>query len=280
MLPPYRKLLLKIYRLVSFDHFADSIHRKALSFVTYDMWPGDPYEGYILRLIETEEGRLRITDHLRRKLPTILPPDAVVGMLDRFRKTIHLQSWTKRQAESEMLWSRYSHEGTAVRISTSLEKVGRLKGVSYVEVDYFEKLSLEDELPRVVGGNKFDCSRLFTSKRIEYDCEEEIRLMTDANNAYLPGRPRDSARDELMRKAIIALSQSGQLTPEETKTGLDQVTPPNHDIRHVSFAHVDDFIESVTAHPSASDRFVLKVERYCYSNKIKFLGKSRLYSFD
>lgn len=85
----------KIYRFLSFESFVDVVLRQKLAFVTYDMWQ-DPYEGFVIKAMQTEQGRADILQWLTRNFKSNdLPPDVRLFLLDKYSKTIHLQSWTK-----------------------------------------------------------------------------------------------------------------------------------------------------------------------------------------
>lgn len=55
----------KIYRFLSFESFVDLIQRKQLAFVSYDSWE-DPYEGFVVRAIQSEKGKKEILKHMEQ----------------------------------------------------------------------------------------------------------------------------------------------------------------------------------------------------------------------
>lgn len=266
-----------IYRLLPFTRFKEVAEAQSLAFVTYDMWPEDPYEGFLLRLLELEEGRRQIVlymqcmpSHLR---PTV-GPFVITSLMQRYRRMVHLQSWTACP-ESNLMWKAYSHNRSAVRISTTLEKVRQLPGIRDFAVKYTDTLYLEEELDRVVRHNKFDPQSIFASKRIEFKHEEEIRLVTQVDNDYAPIAPT-------MAPSVIEIDQLfkvGLITAEEKEDALNRYDPCRKSIKPVSIAHVNQFIESVLVHPEADDSLVTEVREFCKAKNIHFLGRSQMNVF-
>jgi hypothetical protein len=279
-------LLESIYRFLSFPSFVDTIQRKSLTFVTYDMWD-DPYEGFVLGATKTDEGREKIVACLNQMKHEI-PPELVMNLLSGMRYTVHLQSWS-RLNESDALWRIYGFSGSGIRIQTDRAKVNAIGGVTIIDVDY-KMLSLVDEIGRICNGpNKIDISKAFSSKRKAFEHEQEVRLVTDIDGHYLPPPPRRRSTDTTFNASRAAMRHAhyaGQITKDQMNEGLKNIdlnearqNDSSNQVKAVSFADVSNFIESVVVHPMAAPWFVSMVGEFCERNNVPFDGKSSLYTF-
>jgi len=258
--------------------------RKELAFVTYDMWQ-DPYEGFVIRAMQTDKGRADIIKWLKANNPTEASPEMSLGILDIFRKTVHLQSWTKCP-ESDALWRIYAHSGNAIRIGTTIKKLQSIDNVEFFPVEY-KSMNLERELKRIFVGKDIRFREIFSCKRDAFSHEKEFRIISNIDQNLLPAQPPQRRSSDIKSSDIPGILKQlidiGQITQEQFDyaiTNNDFSRKTNiENIRHISFSHVPDFIESVMVHPTASNWFVETVGRYCEINGISFLGKSKLYEF-
>lgn len=263
-----------IYRFISFESFVDLIQKRELAFINPTLWD-DPYEGFIFAAMETETGKKRILNFLSKNFPKNQIP--TLAILETFYPNLFAQSWTKKD-ESDALWRIYSHGSKALRIETSLSKIEELKKVRAKDVIYVDKLDLHSELKGLFSnnGNTMELDKAITVKRSSFSHEKEVRLIHDIEQLILP--PRNPKMEKLMPLALKALLEKGEISRDEYKNGIKNLSPVHSDgIKHVPFGHIENFIQSVMVHPLAPDWYAETVKDFCTKNKIKFLGKSKLY---
>lgn len=267
----------KLFRITSFPTFQELVKAQSLSFVTYDTWH-DPYEGYLLRALQFDEGRKRITKWLDQRRFFDIPSTVVVDSLVGFRKTVHMQSWSRKH-QSEAMWKLYSYNGEALRIATSLVKVKQLTGVLIVPVKY-TPIGLEKELRRVFRKNKIEVGQVFARKGNEYSHEEEVRLMTSIDMNWL-NRSSGAlgAPPEFVRQTISSLVDRGAISTDELETSMKSFYAQAC-VKQVPFSHVENFVESVMVGPTATKQFSETVRRFCVEHGIHFEGASKLYAFE
>lgn len=271
----------KIYRFISFESFVDIVIRKQLAFVTYDMWQ-DPYEGFVIKAMKTEQGRFDVLEWLKRnQTSNDMPPDVRLELLNQFSKTIHLQSWTKH-AETDALWRIYSHNGNAIRIETDTKKIQRIEKIALLQVDYRD-VNLERELKSIfLPDGKMEMHKAFSWKRKAFEHEKEVRLYTHIDNNYLPNEQRLEQDTDLLLKAAKIFKDKGEITEQVYNdfVGREKIrSETDFRIKQISFAHIPEFIESVVVHPTAADWYVQTVKQFCENYQINFIGKSNLYKF-
>ncbi|MFZ5774606.1 MAG: hypothetical protein ACOY3Z_03875 [Thermodesulfobacteriota bacterium] len=266
----------QIYRITSFDRFKDEFLAKALGFVTYDTWM-DPSEGPILRALDLDEGRKKILSWLGKHSKTDLPPQVLLEILTNLRKTVHMQSWSYNP-ESNLMWGAYSHQGRAIRISTTKESISQIGGVKIVRMDY-KVLPLKHELRRVFKKGKLHLDEVFARKKPEYRDEKELRLITDIDLAWLEKATLPwGVPPSAIRASCQGIVEQGAMTPDDLeKTVASWILKAC--VKPVSFGHVNGFIESVLVGPTATPEFVSEVEMFCAENDLHFKGKSEVLTY-
>lgn len=266
---------ISIYRFTSFESLINIVQSQALSFVSYDLWD-DPYEGFIFKALQAEEGRNKIQALIKKHQFQLVN----IMMLDFLRYSIHGQSWSKC-SESDAMWRIYSNNKRAVRIETDRKSIGNLTEISFNEIGYADYRSLEEELLSLVDGTgkKISVGKVLLKKRTAFKHEEEVRLLTKVNLDYLASAKPDKAQ-ELMNKGLRGLRNAGKITEQQFSTGWENNNRINKVPRVVSvdFSHIECFIKSVLVHPQAPSWYVDTVQEYCKRNGLSFLGKSELYS--
>ena len=275
----------RIFRFLSFESFVDLVLREQLAFVTYDMWQ-DPYEGFVIKAMQTDKGRADIIQWFKKSnLSSDMPPDMRLGILEKYSKTVHLQSWTKCE-ETDALWRIYAFNGNSIRIETTIKNLQRINNIDFFPVEY-KSMSLERELKSIFTGNKIQIQKAFSWKRKAFSHEEEFRLISNIDHEYLPEQQinqQSKITPDDMLRALQVFLEKGEITRQEYESGVANINLPSKpnikQVKHISFSHIPNFIESVMVHPTASDWFAETVEHFCKNYHIKFLGKSDLYKFN
>lgn len=242
------------------------------------MWQ-DPYEGFVIRAMQTEKGRVDILNWLTKNTnPNGLPPEVRLQLLDIFSKTMHLQSWTTH-SETDALWRIYAHNGNAIRISTDTKKIQHIEKIGFFNVQY-NQVNLERELKSIFHpSGKMEMQRAFSWKRGAFKHEQEVRLFTHIDNNYLPDE-RSKQDSELMLKAVKIFRDKGEIAEQNYKDFVEKENSrfeTNFHVKQVSFSHISEFIESVMVHPTAADWYVQTVKELCKSYQVNFIGRSDMY---
>lgn len=249
------------------------------------MWQ-DPYEGFVIKAMQTDKGRADIIQWFKESnLSSEMPPDVRLGILEKYSKTVHLQSWTKCEG-TDALWRIYAFNGNSIRIETTIKNLQRINNINFFPVEY-KSISLERELKSIFAGNKIQIHKAFSWKRKAFSHEEEFRLISNIDHEYMPEQQlhqQSQITPDAMLKALQVLLEKGEITQQEYEGGVANInSPPKPNIKkvkYISFSHIPNFIESVMVHPTASDWFAETVRHFCNNNQINFLGKSNLYKFN
>lgn len=267
----------KIYRILKLDRFREIVTTKKLMFVTYDMWE-DPNEGCVLRLMRKEETLKKVLLVIRKIKPQDPNPEQLLDLLQKIKHSVHMQSWTQTE-ENDALWRLYAPTGDGVQISTSLEKVSTLGGVSTIEVRY-ERLNLEKELKRIFKKDKIRLAELFRTKGPAFYQEKETRLISDINiESLFKKNDFDWLEPGLLSECLEQLVYTDQIDRGFKRKALNEFAGKNPKwFKEVPFESTPEFIESVRVNPFASKSYVEEVRQYCDEHQIPFLGKSNLYS--
>lgn len=262
----------RIYRIVKFERFKEDIIKQVLGLVTYDAWE-DQGEGPVLRYLTTKHGREKVLTYLRKISDTA---ELDLNVIERFRKTVHMQSWTS-EPENPLMWQAYGNGGRAVRIATTREKVALLGGINICPIRY-QELSLNEELRRIFTPPHIHIDEIFRTKRLRFQGEREIRLVSNIDltkiNSTLPFDITRPTMRLLMKDFVV----QGTMTHSEVEGAADSWVA-NQCLKTISIKHVPDFIEDVLAGPNSNEQFVDEVHAFCEAQKLKFLGKSSIFDF-
>ncbi len=113
-----------LYRITSLEGFLSLLLNKKERFVhPIDCWE-DTYEGYMLHLLDTEEG----TEKVLRELYTVITPNDIkltirnYTKLMRARYACYGQCWSVK-ADSDALWRIYSYDKKAIQIISNSDRI-------------------------------------------------------------------------------------------------------------------------------------------------------------
>ncbi|MBX2992866.1 MAG: hypothetical protein KF749_17070 [Bacteroidetes bacterium] len=252
-----------IYRYASFESFVDTILRKTLTFVHPSLWD-DPYELHFL---------YQEIEHKFRNSHGEFNQDVIGAILQYvIAKKLYAQAWTLI-GESDALWRIYSHGGTSVRIAVEKDKIKLLQDVELVEVDYVDNY---DEVVRT----KKDFYGLIAAKRRAFLHEREVRLVK-----HYKYSSADDANEHLT--AFLALGGNlnqyfENIDVEHIGEEVDRLVKRTNlnlqdKTQNVSFAGIENFIDSVMLNPLAPEWLDKTLELFCGRYDLRYLGKSTLY---
>jgi len=248
----------KIYRFMSFENFVDMIQTQSLAFVHPTMWD-DPLE------LEAFEKVLLRKENI----------EGLIFLCQKYK--VYAQSWTRLE-ESDAMWRIYNNNGMSIRISIKKDSIPLLTGVELKNVLYTN--DIESKIEKIDLRESYD--QLFAIKRKAFQHEDEVRLIKhyrfkdtkDAENhiyAFL------FMFNEKYRNAILDNYKIEELEQKvKDSVELTNINLANK-VEKISYMHIPNFIQDVMLSPFAPSWFEETVKKYCEINKIKFLGKSKLY---
>jgi hypothetical protein len=224
-----------LYRTTTFDRFKEMVSEKKLALVSCSKW-FDKNEGPLAQKLRTIRGVRLVEEKLEQRRLSL--PLMVFEML---RQKTYMQCWTAAD-EKVRMWEEYSKNRDSVRFTTRLGKIAAVGNVHIYPVEYRASLDLDEEIDRIfpnMGGlSVITMTEIFRRKHVDYDYEEEIRLM---HQDYVFSQREDSPG-----------------------------------IKKLSFAHIPNFVEGVVLDPRASAPLTTSVEEFCVENSIPFCGRSTL----
>lgn len=270
-----------LYRIVPFEFFVGIVLQDRFTFRRPQDWD-DPYEGVFFKLLETDEGKQRIADIIK-KLPTrtkasIPPAEVQVGIAAQFSKILFAQSWT-RHPESEALWRSYAHGNKAIRIEVSRADLAKIPHIKVHDIEYVPRVSLESSVKRVFHDGNVKIGEAICIKRADFRYEQEVRLIADLDGTDLPTQPSLLA-PQVVHAFTKKLEEINQISSEE-RISLTEKLLKGHgeqrNVKHFYVPSVANIMQSAMLHPLAPDWFDEIVGVFCQRHNIHYLGRSDLY---
>ena len=192
-----------LYRFTSFEALIDIIQRESLIFVSPKKWE-DAYEWFLYSMAKTEVWQRLISAELSK----YLKPEQIewtLWLLSFIDITYFAQCWTKK-AESDALWKIYSHNNTAIRLEVKADKFQKLKYSSAIiigEVNYFQDISIGQEVKSIISWEKILWHKALLSKRLAFEHEEEVRIIaSNFDNVNKFGKSVSSEELESIKKML------------------------------------------------------------------------------
>jgi hypothetical protein len=168
----------KIYRIFTIERFKEVITSKKLALVHPSKWD-DPFENFFLKANAIDENGDLIS-------------------LEDVSKDWYGQCWTKYK-DSDAMWRIYSPNKDGVRVSTTIRKLFNAvydrsdkdarRKYFIGEVQYKEREEIEDFLNNTsfidisFGGKSDNFARILCIKRLEFQHENEVRILINDNNS-------------------------------------------------------------------------------------------------
>ena len=166
-----------IYRIFSIKRFKELIKTKKLVLVNPYKWD-DPFENFFLRANAIDQ-------------------DGSLVSLQNIANSWYGQCWTFNK-ESDALWRIYSSDKDGVRVKTTVKKLfssvwndnDKFKSLNYFigAVEYKSRKEIEEFMNNTsfwdiaIGGQNDGFAKLLCIKRLEFQHENEVRLLIHDNN--------------------------------------------------------------------------------------------------
>lgn len=232
-----------IYKFMRLEDFLALVLKKSLTFLHPSLWD-DPYETHIFEIYKNHYG-----DLLSATSATAI-----------YNNTF-AQSWTRCE-ESDALWRIYSdNKFTSVRIAVKEEKMKEIGNVIINDIIYTTDFSPKN--------NETNIFEILSKKRKAFEHEKEVRVFVDTQNRiaedFVDNLKLDESGENLDKDSILNYASESK---KELKLS----------IKSISFAHIDNFIDSVILNPLAKDHVNEIIELLCKDYGLNYLGKSTLYT--
>ena len=266
-----------VYRFIDFLGFVNLVQNKNLAFVKPELWE-DPFENYVFKKLESRSGQEEIVKVLEELGLKDIPSKMLSLCFNK--NSVFGQSWSML-SESDALWRIYSSINNSVRISVSIENIEKLSetydNFYCSAVNYKKSIDLKEEVLNLFKGKDFSifCVKGMLTKRNSFSHEKEFRLLYVEDESHYS--------DSFFREEVEKFSDENYVIDDEFYNTLDKVNKISRGrskIRTVSIENPSKFISSVMLHPQAEDWVDETVSKYCELNKIKYLGRSKLYEFE
>ena len=266
------------YRFIDFMGFVNLVQNKNLAFVKPELWD-DPFENYIFKKMGSRSGQKEIVKNLKELGIKDIPLKMIKLCLNN--NSVFGQSWSLLK-ESDAMWRIYGTMNNCVRIEVSIDKIKKIVAKTpnfYCSpVKYKQKIDLKGEILHLFKGTDFNtlCLKGMLVKRNSFSHEKEFRLL------YLEEDILSHYSDSLFFDEIKKVSEEGYKINEAFYDLLDKVNKVSGEkntVKEMSIDNPSKFISSVMLHPQAEDWVDETVRDYCKLNKIKYLGRSKLYEF-
>ena len=275
-----------IYRITSLEGFLSLLVNKKERFVRpIDCWE-DTFEGYMLHLLDSDEGTLKVIEKLHNEISNRITDVTIRNFtkLQRCRFASYGMCWSKVK-DSDAMWRIYSYDKKAIQLISSKQSVENMLlnakwnrssfDIYDVKYDIYDE---DDAINKIMRRNSKIVSAYF-HKRPAFEHEQEVRVLVYDRNEY----------DHLEAFSNQAIKVNLKHT-DETKTIPERIqqaiatfggTDTYRKIAPESvYADVEDlksYITGVRVHPQAQDWYVELVKKICESYGLAFEGKSDLY---
>ena len=164
----------KIYRIFNIKRFKEVITKNEMVLVTPSKWD-DPFENFFLKA-------------------NVINENGEIGSLQNIAEKWYGQCWTLN-IESDAMWRIYSPNKDGVRISTTIQElfsilwddnnqfaglryfIGKLKYKTRSDIENFMRTTSFSDM--ALGGQNDNFARLLCIKRLEFEHEQEVRLLAN-----------------------------------------------------------------------------------------------------
>lgn len=109
--------------------------------------------------------------------------DDIDKWVDFERKRVFVNCWIKSNTENSLMWSAYAEQGTGVAIKTSVSRLMKSYNgpecISILDVNYIDHKNQSVQS----GDMPINVLRFFSTKRIVYQSEQELRLVFESKKS-------------------------------------------------------------------------------------------------
>jgi len=274
-----------LYRITSLEGFLSLVLNRQERFVRpIDCWE-DTFEGYMLHLLDSDEGIQRIIGQLYEISGKDI--EATIhnfAKMQRSRYACYGICWT-RLRDSDAMWRIYSYDKKAIQIVSSKKRISEMLELASLDKKTFEiktvSYDIEDEQSAInrILNRSSPVDAAYFHKRPAFKHEEEVRVLIHDVKMY-----RNA--EEFSVQAIKAKYQNTDISKSPTKRLYDAISAGKTreeylklggKERMISINDLDSYISGIRVHPQAPKWYVEVIEKLCAEFKLSFEGKSDLY---
>ena len=275
-----------LYRIVSLEGFLALLLNKQERFVRpIDCWE-DTFEGYMLHLLDTDEGMLQVIERLYYDISNQITSITISNFtkLQRSRFACYGVCWSKNK-DSDAMWRIYSYGKRGIQLISSKERIMNMlsqSGLNQSEYNVYEvKYDIENEREAInkilVRNAKIEAA--YFHKRPAFEHEAEVRVLLHETKKY---SNIDAFSTQSIRLNLQFTDQSKSI-PEQiqeavikhrSRENYREITPVS---RQIDIKNIQDYIEGVRVHPQAEQWYIDLIKKLCDRVGLEFKGQSDLY---
>lgn len=274
-----------LYRITSLEGFLSLVLNRQERFARpIDCWE-DTFEGYMLHLLDSDEGIRSIIG----KLYEISGKDIEATIhnfakIQRSRYACYGVCWT-RLRDSDAMWRIYSYDKKAIQIVSSKKRISEMLELASLDAGTYAikdvRYDIDDEqtaISKILNRNSHVDAAYF-HKRPAFKHEEEVRVLIHDVEMY-----RNA--EEFSVQAIKAKYKNTDVSKSPTRRLYDAISAGKTreeylklggTERMISINDLGSYISGIRVHPQAPEWYVEVIEKLCVEFKLSFEGKSDLY---
>ena len=266
--------------------FTDSGNKQERFVRPIDCWE-DTYEGYLLHLLDFDEGLRTVIEKLYNELNSHSVDTTIMNIskLLRSRYTCYGMCWSRLE-DSDAMWRIYSYGNRGIQLISSKERLGRIieefgiAGKSYEISDVkYDIKSSEDAVKRILVKNA-KLNSAFFHKRPAFSHEEEVRAIINYvdNHKLIESFSASAIRTNYGFEDENTYSVSERIQNAVSKSKVqDYYQNTAATELFISINNIKEYIEGVRIHPLAEKWYVDLIIKLCKQNGLVCYGQSDLY---
>lgn len=274
-----------LYRITSLEGFLSLVLNRQERFVRpIDNWE-DTFEGYMLHLLDSDDGIQSIIGQLYEiSGKDIEATIHIFAKMQRSRYACYGICWT-RLRDSDAMWRIYSYDKKAIQIVSSKKRISEMLELASLNEEsytinkvYYDIDDEQSAISSILNRNNTVDAAYF-HKRMAFKHEEEVRVLICDANVYkkieassIQTIRENYEKTEASKSPTERLYEAislGKTRAQYRKLGGKE--------RMISVNDLGGYILGIRVHPQATEWYVQVVEELCVKFKLNFEGKSDLY---
>ena len=250
-----------------------------------DCWD-DTFEGYMLHLLDSDDGLLQVIERLYSDISDQIVDITIrnFSKLQRSRYACYGLCWSKVK-DSDALWRIYSYGNKSIQlISSKSQIIEMLNAAGWLDASfdiYSVQYDIEDEksaINKILKRNSKIVSAYF-HKRPAFKHEEEVRVLINDSERY---KKIDAFSIQAIKANYKLTDHNKNATTRlheaiknlNVKENYRKIVPKE---LFVDINNLSSYIEGVRVHPQATEWYADLINTLCQQYGLKYKGKSDLY---
>lgn len=275
-----------IYRIVSLEGFLSLLINKQERFVRpIDCWE-DTFEGYMLHLLDTDNGVHQVIDELYREISDENWDVTIrnFSKLQRSRYGCYGLCWSKLR-DSDALWRIYSYERKGIQLISSRYRIASMLDSSGWDVKNFDILDVnydienEEEAVKKILRKNSKVNSAYFHKRPAFEHEKEVRVILNDVDKY---KNIEAFFAQAIKVNVVKTDKNKPMIDRVQEAictfgGKENYLKIAPESLFVAIDNIAEYITGVRVHPLAADWYVELIKNLCKKYRLVFYGKSDLY---